>query len=338
MMENLKPNTVSLPKKRLEWIDISKGMCIILVVMAHYRPENSPQWYVLFNEFIYSFRMPLFLFTSGFIYSVTKKDEKYIDFARKKIKRLLVPYFTVSILIITLKLFTQKSLLMENPVVPFAYIEMFYLPVAGYFLWFIWALFWMFLLIPFFKSVESRMILLALSFVLYYVPIHFPLVFCLEQFRVSLFYFVLGVFVHSCVKKWNFTIHRTYIVVAIIGFIGLTLFRILYWSDPLIRMVLGLLGIFIVSKIAIRMDKKQGKGKDFLILISSSSYIIYLFHTTFEGFAKSVLNKLEMNSHDFFTFLVGAVFVIFAGLFLPMLVEKQLLKKFKVLRFLFGLK
>ncbi len=52
----------------------------------------------------------------------------------------MIPYFSTSIIIISIKLLTQQRMLVENPVTYLSYFKMFYLPEAGFFLWFIWAL------------------------------------------------------------------------------------------------------------------------------------------------------------------------------------------------------
>lgn len=72
--------------KRIIFIDIAKAICIVLVVIGHYVPDNSPAWYVAFHDIIYTFHMPLFMFTSGYVYIATKKDISYGQFILKKIK------------------------------------------------------------------------------------------------------------------------------------------------------------------------------------------------------------------------------------------------------------
>lgn len=52
---------------RIIALDIAKAICIILVVMGHYVPDNSPAWYVLVHDVIYTFHMPLFMFVSGYV-------------------------------------------------------------------------------------------------------------------------------------------------------------------------------------------------------------------------------------------------------------------------------
>lgn len=89
--------------KRYLNFDVAKAICIILVVLGHYFPDSSPSWYVCFRDVIYSFHMPLFMFASVFVYIATKReDETYIKFVTKKFKRLMLPYFTTSFIVITL--------------------------------------------------------------------------------------------------------------------------------------------------------------------------------------------------------------------------------------------
>lgn len=182
-------NTV---RKRLINFDIAKAICIVLVVIGHYIPDNSPDWYVTNREFIYSFHMPLFMFASGYIYIAFKKEESYGHFIMKKVRRLMVPYLVTSFLIVTMKLLTEGSAYVENPVTVMSYLKVMYSPEAGYFLWFIWALWWMFVLIPLFRTKRQRLIGFAIALALHYVPINFTQVFCLEQVRQMMVYFMLG--------------------------------------------------------------------------------------------------------------------------------------------------
>ena len=133
-------------KERSLTLDIARALMIVLVVIGHYDPVNAPNWYQTLLKFIYTFHMPVFLFVSGYVYIATKKEESYLSFLYKKVKRLLVPYYATSAILITIKLLTQGDMYVKNPVTASAYLEMLYLPVAGYFLWFVMALWWMFVI------------------------------------------------------------------------------------------------------------------------------------------------------------------------------------------------
>jgi membrane-bound acyltransferase YfiQ involved in biofilm formation len=69
--------------------------------------------------------------------------------------------------------------------------------------------------------------------------------------------------------------------------------------------------------------------------ISNSSYIIYLFHTTFEGFSKAIFSKLTIGD-SWYMFICEAIVVVSVGVFAPVLLYR-ILKKWKLSRFLFGL-
>ena len=159
---------VFINMQRIVLFDIAKALCIVLVVVGHYFPENSPVWYECLNKLIYSFHMPLFMFASGFIYMATKKEgESYSKFLVKKLKRLMLPYVVVSVIVISIKMLTEKHAFVENPVTAYAYIKMLYFPEAGYFLWFIWALWWMFVIAPLFATKQKRLLLLGAALLLY---------------------------------------------------------------------------------------------------------------------------------------------------------------------------
>lgn len=184
--------------KRIVYLDIAKALCIILVVIGHYCPNGCPEWWVAVHDFIYTFHMPLFMFASGFVYIATKRNgEKYGDFIMKKVKRLMIPYFVVSAIVIEIKLLTESHVYVENPKTVMSFVKMFYYPEAGYFLWFIWALWWMFVIVPFFKTKQQRLALFAISILLHYIPFATTDIFCVAQFKNMLIFFMLGVMVYD---------------------------------------------------------------------------------------------------------------------------------------------
>lgn len=184
---------VFINMQRIVLFDIAKALCIVLVVVGHYFPDNSPVWYECLNKLIYSFHIPLFMFASGFIYMATKKEgESYSKFLVKKLKRLMLPYVVVSVIVISIKMLTEKHAFVENPVTAYAYIKMLYFPEAGYFLWFIWALWWMFVIAPLFATKQKRLLLLGAALLLYCIPPFLPEVFCFKQFQSMLVFFMLG--------------------------------------------------------------------------------------------------------------------------------------------------
>lgn len=77
-------------KSRFDYIDIAKGLGILAVVWAHIMLVG---WS---HEIIYAFHMPFFFFVAGMLYR-KEKYTSFIDFLKKRSKRLLVPYFIYAI-------------------------------------------------------------------------------------------------------------------------------------------------------------------------------------------------------------------------------------------------
>ncbi len=73
-----------------------------------------------------------------------------------------------------------------------------------------------------------------------------------------------------------------------------------------------------------------------MMVVAASSYIIYLFHTTFEGFAKTVLRKMPLDSDLWFVFVPEALIVVGCGVVMPVLLYK-VFKRYRVTKLLFGL-
>lgn len=326
-------------KDRIIYIDIAKTICIILVVFGHYIPNNSPEWWIMVHDIIYSFHMPLFMFASGFVYIATRKEQQsYLNFIVKKIRRLMVPYFVVSFLIISIKLLTESHLYVENPKTIMSYIKMFYYPEAGYFLWFIWALWWMFIIVPLFKSKNKRLILFITSIFFAYIPINVTDILCIAQFKRMFMYFMLGVVVFEWRNLFSYCRRIPtfgYLSLFTFSFILNKLKGNLYNIDTFTALT-GIASVILLSRY---IDKKNWNTK-WILTISQSSFIIYLFHTTFQGFAKAVIFKIPYlnNINNDIRFTIGAIIVITSGIVIPILLNEFILKKYKITRILFGLK
>lgn len=83
--------------KRLDYIDIAKGACMMMVIYVHSLAEFSSAangWRYQINDFIMSFFMPAFFFLSG----VFVKREAWGTFLKKKCKTLLVPFLVFYVL------------------------------------------------------------------------------------------------------------------------------------------------------------------------------------------------------------------------------------------------
>lgn len=74
------------------WLDIAKGITIILMVIGH---TSIPD---VLSNFIFSFHMPLFFIASGWTTNWTKYSIK--DFAINKTRSIMLPFFIYSALVL----------------------------------------------------------------------------------------------------------------------------------------------------------------------------------------------------------------------------------------------
>ena len=247
-------------------------------------------------------------------------------------------------IVITIKLLTQGNMTVDNPVTIMSYVKMLYSPEAGYFLWFIWALWWMFVVVSLMKTAKSRLILFFLAVIVHFVPLKLPEVFCIPQFKNMLVYFMLGVVcfenkaLHSFIKNF----HSGKVVASVLLFIVFEYITLTNTGMTSIKNItsimlpyIGILFVMEVSKLICKY-KSLDKGS-ILILISSSSYIIYLFHTTFEGFAKAVCRKLPLDSNLAYIFVPEVIAVVGCGVVIPIILYKYVFVRYAITRVLFGL-
>ncbi|CAN5445547.1 acyltransferase family protein [soil metagenome] len=91
MVEQVKSLPLNQGGKRLQFLDVAKGILIILVVLGH---THLP-----FSIYIYWFHLPAFFIISGLLHKQPDKT-KFKDFVWKKTLGLMRPYFAFGISVI----------------------------------------------------------------------------------------------------------------------------------------------------------------------------------------------------------------------------------------------
>lgn len=84
-----------MENNRLDYIDILKGIGILLVIFSHSGAEKDGPMLYVGGVFI-----PLFFIASGYTYK--NREQSFLSFIGKKARRLLVPYLFFSILLLLL--------------------------------------------------------------------------------------------------------------------------------------------------------------------------------------------------------------------------------------------
>ncbi len=79
-----------MQEKRENWIDIAKGIGIILVIIGH---AGAP---TKITKFIYGFHMPLFFLISGYLFDMEKWEKAGLKkLIQKRFKSYIIPYFSL---------------------------------------------------------------------------------------------------------------------------------------------------------------------------------------------------------------------------------------------------
>ena len=103
-----------MSNKRIEYIDMLKAFCIILVIAGHmgYTPAKV-------KLLLYIFHIPLFFFLSGMTLNVEKYDS-IVQFFLKKFKAIVIPYFLMNISIFFIKsVILQPQLILKIDILYF---------------------------------------------------------------------------------------------------------------------------------------------------------------------------------------------------------------------------
>lgn len=137
---------LEMQNKRIIWIDIAKGIAIMLVVVGHAAVSHS------LANFIFAFHMPLFFIASGLTTNWNKHNIK--DFCLHKIRYLLLPFALYSVLVLTIKLIILGDCDMK------AWLLMGW---QGYALWFVPVLFLSLILARMIASVHNKVYVIVIA-------------------------------------------------------------------------------------------------------------------------------------------------------------------------------
>ncbi|MBV6643246.1 MAG: acyltransferase family protein, partial [Cyclobacteriaceae bacterium] len=186
----------SLAKSRLEWIDMAKGIAIILVVFRHIVIGLSRagidigSYYEAASTITYSFRMPLFFILSGFFLRKSIEKRKFKQFLNAKFSTLLYPYLVWTFIQVSIQIYLSSHLNSNRSIEDYLYI--FIAPREIDHFWFIYALFNIsityFLFIKLFKDKKWLIFLLA---ILMYHTGHY--------LKINVFQDVLNFFVYAVI-------------------------------------------------------------------------------------------------------------------------------------------
>lgn len=284
-------NDVCENNGRYTEIDIAKGIGILLVVIGHAVPDANTGimndfWGGLFS-WIYSFHMALFMAMAGVLFyrkichcnSIADKVEE----SRKRAIRLMLPYFTFSMLILIAKLVFSSWGRTSVSLLNFVDILFGNSPCGN--MWFLWTLFVISIIILFLPKTEYFPLpLLAISFVIYFLQDQQPWFrdFGLGKVFSMLIWFVAGLLIGKNIKFFGKTRDVNSLVKLAVP-VGLLFLQVILlknkqdYSFPLVsKLILSALGIALVLSVSIFLANKENRVSNLFQYLGKNSMSIYV--------------------------------------------------------------
>lgn len=277
--------------KRIEWIDICKGLGIFLVVIGHTGIAKASQ---TAYDWIYSFHMPFFYMISGLVFNETKYDTfgKYI---KRRLKTLVIPFFILNTILFGI----AKVLDLYNIQPPIH--ELFTGVLAMYFLRVLFILeIYYFFINKFFKTYYLKLIavviLISLSsyinknyhtgYLWYIMP------------GIPLLYYSLGNILKNCIKIYAANIKIYNLIILIILSLTFSLCIISANVDFIFRdIILAISGIITLLSIGLIVSKTPYHCiKDSITYIGMNTLVIVAFHQIIYNGLTIITKRIELST------------------------------------------
>ena len=307
--------------KRIEWIDIAKGITIFLVIIGHVSNNTT------INYFIYSFHMPLFFIISGFLY---KKKENY---TKRKFKSILIPYFIFSILSFMYWFIIERNFREQNISAFKAFINIFlaFAENNGYIfnvvLWFLPCLFFteiiFNLLITKVNYKYMKYIMFTSSIIGFIIPritsIRLP--FCIDIVFTSIVFYYIGFLLKNKLNNINKKLPQNrfyYIMIVILIIITVAILSAieqganmmnLKYNNYILFYLTALLGFFMVYMISNKLNIGTLKwiGKNSLYIMAIHDPLKRIVITIY---AKIISKNAEQIRYEFIHILIISILVL----------------------------
>jgi fucose 4-O-acetylase-like acetyltransferase len=322
--------------KREHWIDIAKGLGIILVVAGHEGNQFT-------SHYFFWFHMPLFFILSGYLFKHVTSASELKALIFKRAKQLLIPYFLFFLLIALLNFF---FVLPHNKTGTILFFKDILRSIYGgdiltdYFavFWFITCLFLTQIAFAaiclILKSNIARISIISLSFALAHIQIllhltKFPIPWAADIVLITIAYYGIGYYSRNIIST----------------------FKKLKFSIPIIITSIIIVILAIFHKIQYNLDLKQhvytNIALDLIIPVVLSFTICYLSQLLSMTLIKKTLANLGKHSLTIMYLHVplnlilklyfpsyGLIIFVLVGTLIPY-VFSILIEKSNLLRFLF---
>ena len=304
--------------KKIVWISILQGFTMFLVVMGHsdLAEKDNIRWVGEVYNYFRSFRMPLFLLISGYLFHLTRirKEKSYSFILNDKFKRLVIPFLFFTTIGLLVKLLTAPFI--KSPIqiegigdVLAIFTGVHENPLKA--LWFVQVTFLLMLFYPLYKVILSRKWLTALTTALlaamyFYFPNHISFLQISPAGHLAIFFFSGLVISHYQFDRFVRSSIPAFAVM-------LVLFSVCYYFR-LPDLPLAFVGI----TFAMTFAKMADRYLPWLFhSFRTNTYQIYLI-SIFPQMAIEIVYRMMGAQHFALFFIVNIV----AGLYIPILMVK----------------
>lgn len=277
-------------KERLTYLDVAKGIGILLVVIGHVYAFNRQIVDRFFVVWLYSFHMPLFFIISGML--IAYKDEKDIwKFVKKRIKGILIPYvfFSIfSIIVFAIVNDFNREVFVQN-------VKATICGVGIDTLWFLPALFFGEVIFFVLRNLlKNKYVICIISAIIYtlgnFMMKDYGLI-CLFLGRICIAvgFIMIGNYTMNLIRKRNMPWYGL-IVIAIFSVIlskinGLVDLNNLVFNNHILYLINSLIGTYLILEISklIDIDEITYWGRNTLIVMATHLNIIYILFNKILG-------------------------------------------------------
>lgn len=277
-------------ENRLEYLDISRGIAILLIVWAHVDLKMDPYFYNRYlytvHEIIYSFHVPLLFLISG-VLSKLSIDTPQFDlriYLKKNFQRILVPFYFLSLIYMLINLLAPESFL-DSPSIQEMLLSLVYMQSHPIFLpsgvlWFLFALFAITsvnaIIISHFRY--SRWGWFLFSVILFFLSELFSknYLFAIDRISHNLVFFVGGYLLSNFVINLQKT-NQIWTMILLVAF-GIISFYGKMEGIDILHLFTGFSFAIVSIGITVYLSRHKTKAIDIAIFMGRRSMPIFVLH------------------------------------------------------------
>jgi fucose 4-O-acetylase-like acetyltransferase len=337
-IKNFLKNLDMNKKRRIEYIDIAKGIAMLLIVIQHVL-TYYPQKLQVLEPFFSGFRVPVFFVLSGLFFSSYSSFKLFLI---KKVNTLIIPfiffYLTFSVFLPNfLFIIGYKGLRQVDSLGIMSIFN--FIKGRGYSnnpVWFLLALFWIFIffygIVYITKKSKYQDILIVLSSILlgtlgYVIGSYkIDLILNIDNALTAIPYFCFGYIIKMKTDLLNLNINKMIMVaIALILFYLVSLicpgidylgnrFPLNEYFNVYASGLFGTFGILLISKIMEKVNILKFYGRETLIILCMQMPVIQVVHI--------IINKFITN--DVYNFVVVLIVTMCSFLFIIPIINKYI--------------